>query len=161
MDIPANEQVKIQAQVFVPLLKAFQAELGQERANEIARKGITEFWHKVGQELGSQVKGSPIEKIVALMHMFAAGDTLDIQVIKQTPDALDINVNGCLYAQFYRELGEPELGFLMLCSPEVTLPIFESVAPGVQVTLSQTIMQGASHCDYRFRLKRKESQPQR
>lgn len=33
MDIPLIEQVKIQAQVLVPLVNALQAELGEERAN--------------------------------------------------------------------------------------------------------------------------------
>ena len=38
MGVSILEQSKIQAQVLVPLLKAFQVELGQERANEIARE---------------------------------------------------------------------------------------------------------------------------
>ncbi len=34
------EQTKIQAQVLVPLIKAFQAEMGEERANLIAKKAL-------------------------------------------------------------------------------------------------------------------------
>jgi hypothetical protein len=40
MDIPLIEQVKIQAQVLVPLVKTLQAELGEERANAIVRKAL-------------------------------------------------------------------------------------------------------------------------
>jgi hypothetical protein len=36
--IPVIQQAKIQAQVLVPLVKALQAELGEERANALVRK---------------------------------------------------------------------------------------------------------------------------
>jgi hypothetical protein len=35
MSIPVIEQAKIQAQVLVPLIKALQSELGEERANAL------------------------------------------------------------------------------------------------------------------------------
>ena len=34
MDVPVIEQIKIQAQVLVPLVKALQRELGEERAKD-------------------------------------------------------------------------------------------------------------------------------
>jgi hypothetical protein len=40
MGIPVIEQAKIQAQVLVPLIKALQAELGEERANALVRKAL-------------------------------------------------------------------------------------------------------------------------
>ena len=40
MSVSFLEQAKIQAQVLVPVLKAFQAEFGMDRANEIARKAL-------------------------------------------------------------------------------------------------------------------------
>lgn len=152
MDIPFIEQAKIQAQVLVPLIKAFQAELGEERANEIAREALGELYRKFGQEIGAQGEGSPTEKFVAASRIFSAGDALDIEVIRQTPDAFEFNVTGCRYAQFYKELGAPELGFLFLCSQD--FPMTEGFSPNLELTRTQTIMQGASHCDFRFRVKR-------
>jgi hypothetical protein len=49
MDIPLIEQVKIQAQVLVPLVKALQAELGEERANAIVRKALADLYRKYGE----------------------------------------------------------------------------------------------------------------
>lgn len=40
MGIPVLKQAKIQARVLVPLAKALQAELGEERANAIVRKAL-------------------------------------------------------------------------------------------------------------------------
>jgi hypothetical protein len=42
MSIPVIEQAKIQARVLVPLIKALQVELGEERANAIVRKALGE-----------------------------------------------------------------------------------------------------------------------
>ena len=85
---------------------------------------------------------------------YAAGDALDYEVIKQTPDAFELNVTGCRYAKFYKELGAPELGFLLICSSD--FPMAEGFGPDIQLTRTQTIMQGASHCDFRYALKKRE-----
>jgi hypothetical protein len=50
MDIPLIEQVKMQAQVLVPLIKALQAELGEERANAIVRKALGDLYRKYGEK---------------------------------------------------------------------------------------------------------------
>src|SRR5215475_3556252 len=47
------------------------------------------------------------------------------------------------------ELGEPELGFLLVCSQDFTFA--EGLGPDIKLTRTQTIMQGASHCDFRYR----------
>lgn len=156
MDIPLIEQIRIRAQVLVPLLKAFQSEIGPDRTNEIARKALRSYTHKLAQERRSQLKGNSMEKIAAWFSMCSAGDALDLEVLKQTPDAFEVNVTGCRYAQFYKELGEPELGFLFLCS--LDHPMTEGLTPDVQLTRTQTIMQGANHCDFRFQVKKEESQ---
>ena len=151
MAIPLIEQVKIQAQVLVPLVKALQAELGEERANAIVRKALGELYRKYGEKWwrtqGARDLG---EKVASAFEMFAAGDALEYEVVKKTPDALELNVTECRYAEFYKKLGAPELGFLLTCSADTDFFHTE----GVQLTRTQTIMQGASHCDFRYALKR-------
>ncbi len=34
------------------------------------------------------------------------------------PDGFEMDVTGCVYAQFFQQLGEPELGFLLMCSAD-------------------------------------------
>jgi len=80
---------------------------------------------------------------------FAEGDALDYSVRGQSQDTYAIDVTGCRYAQFYKELGEPELGFLLVCSSD--FPFVEGFGPGIKLTRTRTIMQGASHCDFRYR----------
>ena len=151
-DIPLIEQVKIQAQVLVPLVKALQAELGEERANAIVRKALGDLYRKYGEKFWRDQGARNVgEKLASAFEGFAAGDALDYEVIKQAPDAFEVNVTGCRYARFYKEMGAPELGFLLTCSADFSLA--EGYGDGVQLTRTQTIMQGASHCDFRYVLK--------
>ena len=155
MDIPLIEQVKIQAQILVPLVKALQAELGEERANEIVRKALGPLYRKYGEKWWrSQGERNLGEKVASAFEMFAAGDALEYEVIKQASDAFELNVTECQYAKFYKEIGAPELGLLLTCSAD-----FDHAAgfgADVQLTRTQTIMQGASHCDFRYALRQSE-----
>ena len=155
MDIPLIEQVKIQAQVLVPLVKALQAELGEERANAIVRKALGDLYRKYGEQWWrTQGARDPGEKMALVFDRFAAGDAMEYEVVKQAPDAFEVNVTQCHYAKFYTEIGAPELGFLLICSAD--FPMTEGFGADVQLTRTQTIMQGASHCDFRYVLKQSE-----
>ena len=87
--------------------------------------------------------------IASAWASFAKGDAVDYSVRAQSQDTYEIDVTGCRYAQFYKELGEPELGFLLVCSSD--FPFVEGFGPDIKLTRTRTIMQGASHCDFRYR----------
>ena len=150
MSIPVIEQAKIQAQVLVPLVKALQAELGEERANAIVRRALGDLYRGLGEKWRQAQQASSVgDNMAAAFATFAAGDALDYEVVKRSPDAFEVNVTGCRYAQFYKELGAPELGFLLICSSD--FPMAEGLGPDIKLTRTQTIMQGAGHCDFRYR----------
>jgi hypothetical protein len=48
MNIPLMEQARIQALVFVPMVKKLRAELGQERADAIAREARADDYRGFG-----------------------------------------------------------------------------------------------------------------
>ena len=151
MDIPLIEQVKIQAEALVPLVKALQAELGEDRANAIVRRALGALYRKYGEKWWrNQAAHSLREKVTSAFEMFAAGDALEYKVVKATPDAVELDVTGCRYAEFYKEIGAPELGFLLTCSGDTDFFHAEGFGTEVRLTVTQTIMQGASHCDFRW-----------
>jgi hypothetical protein len=153
MDISLLDRVKIQAQVLVPLVKALQAELGEERANTIVRKTLGDLYRKYGKKWWSaQVSNDVGKNMASHFDLYAAGGDFKWDVIKQTADAFEANVTECGYAKFYKAIGAPELGFLLVCSADY--PLVEGFGGDVQFTRTQTIMQGASHCDFRYALKR-------
>ena len=150
MGIPLIQQAKIQAQVLVPLVKALQTELGKERANALVRRALGDIYRRYGEEFWRTKNEKNLGKSVAsAFATFAREDALDYRVREQSQDAFEIDVTGCRYAEFYKELGEPELGFLLVCSADFAMA--EGFGPDIKLTRTQTIMQGASHCDFRFK----------
>ena len=151
MDIPLIEQVRIQAQVLVPLVKTLRAELGEERANALVRKALGALYRKYGEKWWrDQGERSLGEKVASAFEMFAAGGALDYEVLRETPDTVELNVTRCRYAEFYKSIGAPELGFLLTCSGDADFFHAEGFGAGVRLTVTQTIMQGASHCVFRY-----------
>ena len=150
MDVPVIQQAKIQAQVLVPLVKALQAELGEVRANDLVREALGDIYRRYGEEIWRTKNEKNLGKIMASgLATFAREDALDYRVIEQSQDAFEFDVTGCRYAEFYMELGEPELGFLLVCSAD--FPMAEGFGPDIKFMRTQTIMQGASHCDFRYK----------
>lgn len=153
MAVTLLEQRQIEANVLVPLIKAFQAEIGVERANAIARKVITDIARNQGEALAAQQgQGNPIEQMASGLSRFSAGGALEVEEVDRADDRYAFNITRCGYAEFYKRLGVPELGFLLSCSRDFALT--EGMSPHLQLTRTQTIMQGASHCDFRFQLKK-------
>jgi L-2-amino-thiazoline-4-carboxylic acid hydrolase len=148
--IPLIQQAKIQAQVLLPLVKALQAELGEERANALVRRALGDLYRRYGEEFWRTKNEKNLGKSMAsAFATFAREDALDYRVREQSQDAFEIDVTGCRYAEFYKELGEPELGFLLVCGADFTMA--EGFDPDIKLTRTQTIMQGASHCDFRYK----------
>jgi L-2-amino-thiazoline-4-carboxylic acid hydrolase len=159
MDIEVNEdisildQVKMQAQVLLPVIRAFRKELGNERANAIVRDALREWLRTVHQAVAEQTPGTPLEKWATMTAaaMPRIGDAIDVDFLKHDAEAMEFNVTGCRYADFFRALGEPELGGLLLCDGDVY--VAEAGSPDVEFRRTQTIMQGAKYCDFRYRMK--------
>jgi hypothetical protein len=150
VSVSVLEQAKIQAQVLVPLVKALQAELGEARANALVRNALRELYRRYGEEFWKAKNEKNLGKAVAsAFATYARDDALDYRVREQSEDAFAIDVTRCRYAEFYQALGAPELGFLLVCSADFDTA--EGFGGDVKLTRTQTIMQGASHCDFRYK----------
>jgi len=61
-------------------------------------------------------------------------------------------VTRCRFAEMYRGMGASDLGFLLSCSRDFSLS--EGYSDALHLERTQTIMQGAAFCDFRYRLAR-------
>src|SRR5215469_17758898 len=110
MDISIIQQVKIQAQVLVPLVKVLQAELGEDRANALVRRTLRDLYRRYGEEFWRAKNEPNVGKAVAsAFKSYAKDDALDYSVIDQSENAFAFDVTRCRYAEFFKELGEAEL----------------------------------------------------
>jgi hypothetical protein len=144
------ERRKIEGGVLIPMVQAFQKAIGKERANDIAREVIVELARQDGERWAQQF-GKDLAAMERVSGVWAGGGGLDIQPVAKSAGKLDFNVTRCQYAEFYKQLGLPELGALFHCSRDFAM--VEGFSPGLELERTQTIMQGASHCDFRFRRK--------
>jgi hypothetical protein len=158
-------RARIQAEVLVPLLRAFREELGVERANRIAWKGLekwrTDFIRESAKSLPAEASNT--ERFAVSLQAIKPdiGDAIDFKWLQgesvlegKINERIEFDITGCRFAQLFRALGEPELGFALLCAGDNTLTD-EVGKCDVEFKRTQTIMQGGDHCDFRFALKKK------
>ncbi len=148
---PYMQWVKSQTDVLVPLLRHLRAELGDERANSLVYPALREYMRKWISEFASKDSDNPIEnffKTSDRLEETFEGD-VDYDVLQQDDESFDLNVTRCRYAQLFRELGEPELGAILVC--EADNHIADLSAPAVKFSRLDTMMQGGTHCPFRYR----------
>lgn len=78
---------------------------------------------------------------------------MQIEILAQNAEEFSFNVLRCRYAEMYRALGMEKLGGVLSCSRDQAL--IEGFNPEIELTRTQTIMDGAAFCDFRYRLKGK------
>lgn len=146
------EQRKIEAQALIPLIEAFQARFGKAEARQVVQKVIEERALKQGQEIAREGAGTPLEKFILLIPTFSEEGALELEVLTHSADTYDFNVTRCRYAEFYEEMGANELGLILSCTRDLALA--RGISKRLELIRTQTIMQGAIHCDFRLRLKK-------
>ena len=145
------DKTRIQAQVLVPVMKALRAELGKEKADAIVKQALRDWSKHLFAAIGDGVQGSSRGKWAA-MHTAMAEITerdVAVEMRRHDADALEFDITRCRFAEFFRALGEPELGSLLICETD-----FDIAAAGsgeVGLTREQTIMQGAPSCTFRYK----------
>jgi hypothetical protein len=141
------ERRRIEAGVLIPMVQAFQRAFGKDRANEVAREVIRELARQDGSRWAGQF-GSDLKAMQKVAQLWSAGGALEIETLAAGDERLEFNVTRCRYAELFQELGLPELGALFHCSRDFAMA--GGFSPDIELERTQTLMQGASHCDFRF-----------
>lgn len=150
-DISMLDKVKIQAQVLVPVRRALRAELGRDKADALVRGALRDWSKQIFAGIADGIEGSPRRKFAAMNTAFA--DVTEREVTfdmhRRDKEALEFDIRSCRFAEFFKALGEPELGALLVCQTDIDI----ADAGGSEVSFSrtQTLMQGASCCNFRYK----------
>ncbi|NNE23263.1 MAG: L-2-amino-thiazoline-4-carboxylic acid hydrolase [Rhizobiales bacterium] len=153
---PYMKWVKSQADVLVPLLRHLRAELGVERANELVYPVLREYMKEWIVEFASKESDNPIVNFYKTSDRLEATFEGDVEysVLKHDDEKFDLNVTSCKYAEFFRQLDEPELGAILVC--EADNHIADLSAPNVEFSRTDTIMKGGACCPFRYRFYHQE-----
>jgi hypothetical protein len=145
------DKTRIQAQVLVPVVRALRAELGKEKADAIVTQALRDWSKQLFASIGDGIEGSPRRKWATVQSVWGevSGREVEVEVLRQDKEALDMDVTRCRFAEFFRALGEPDLGALLICETDFDIA---SVGEGeVSLERAQTIMRGAPSCTFRYR----------
>lgn len=151
-DVPRQsllQQRETEARIVGPLLRAFAAELGTEKTLELTRKVITSLAEQSGADLARALGHDSLEVFAQCLERWQEGRALELDILEQSAERLSFNVTRCRYAEMYRALGLADLGSSLSCQRDFAL--VQGFNPAIQLERTQTIMEGAAHCDFRFR----------
>lgn len=143
--LTALERMQVQMEYAVPLIRDLQRILGADTVNQA-----------LAQRIGDQVKAqdapgskADFSRMRAGAELFAEGDALDYEIIASDNDSFDMNVTRCGYTAMMEQLDARDIGHLLICNMDYPA----AAGLGMDLTRTQTQMQGAAYCDFRYRRK--------
>lgn len=142
---------EIEARILAPFVAALATEFDRARVVEILRETVIRVAREQGAALAAAQGGNALSQFAEATAAWSKDDALTIEVVAQSAERYDFNVTRCRYAEMYRDLGIPELGAVLSCNRDSSL--IEGYNPDVELTRTQTIMEGKSHCDFRYKRK--------
>ena len=148
--MPMLERRRIEATI----LKHVYETLKQSHGDEVARRTLADAVRRSSieqaAELAAKVGGNTsMQTFIDRQEQWRAGDALTVDVKEQTDKSYVYNVTRCRYAEMYREMGLGEIGHLLSCQRDATF--CEGYDKRLKLTRTQTIMQGATHCDFNYK----------
>jgi len=149
-DVGVLKRREIEARIVAPLIERLGEEFGADRVTEIAREVVVDVAMTQGGELAGALGGNDLDAFANSMENWTKGGALEMEVVEKTDDVFAFNVTRCRYAEMYQALGVPELGALFSCNRDGTM--VEGFNSNINFERTQTIMGGASHCDFRYTL---------
>jgi hypothetical protein len=144
---------KIEAEIIAPIYDEMRQAVGAERARDILRKAIRRAAVASGAELAERTPGgADLESFKPLFFaLWTKEDALTVEVVRDEPGVFDFNVTRCRYAETYRAMGLGSIGDILSCNRDGAF--CEGYDPRIELERTQTIMGGASYCDFRYRTK--------
>ncbi len=150
-ELPILEVRRIEANIIKPIYEEMVNALGEERAREILTTAINRDAVRQGAELAASTdEPNNLATFANLTGRWSKGDALTKENLHTSENQLDFNVTRCRYAETYRDMGLSHIGEILSCGRDGSL--CEGYNPDVTLTRTQTIMGGASHCDFRFKI---------
>ena len=145
--LPLLQQREIEAGVIAPLFCAFVAEVGEERAREIVGGVIRELAKQAG--CAAAASGNDLAHLKQAVAKWTEGGALELTVLRDDAEAFEFNVTRCRFAEMYTRLGLAHLGGLLSCARDASM--IDGFNPEIAFHRTQTIMEGAPHCDFRYK----------
>ena len=145
---------KIEAGIIAPIYEVMREKIGEELAQSILDTAIRRAAIDAGKTFAARTPGgTSLRTFQELQELWTQDDALTIEVVKATDEEFHYNVLRCRYAETYKEMGLGHIGHLLSCNRDGVF--CTGYDPRITLERTQTVMQGASHCDFKYRLNEK------
>jgi predicted ArsR family transcriptional regulator len=142
---------EIEARILKPFFEAVAEEIGLARAEELLARVVKQAATEVGRAMRDQAGSDDIEAFAGQWEPWFRGGALEIEEHERNNERWRFNVTRCRYAELYQALGMAHLGQTLSCNRDAAL--IEGFSEEIELKRTQTIMEGASHCDFHYRRK--------
>lgn len=139
---------EVEARFLKPLVEALSDEFGRERVLAIVGAAIVKLAQEQGAELHELMGGGSASHFIDSRRFWTKDDALEIEILEQNETRVSYNVTRCRYAELYQSLGLAEIGATLSCNRDFAL--IGGFNPEASLVRTQTIMEGATHCDFRY-----------
>jgi L-2-amino-thiazoline-4-carboxylic acid hydrolase-like protein len=143
------ERRRIEAAILKHVYDTLKTSHGVETANKTIAAAVRESAMEQARQLAAAVGGNTsLETFIDRQEPWLRGGSLEIDVKEKNDTRYRFNVTRCKYAEMYRDMGLGEIGHLLSCQRDGTF--CEGYDKRLKLKRTQTIMQGASHCDFDY-----------
>jgi len=143
------EKRTIEAEILKEVYETLKASHGEEVARKTVAEAVRRSAIEQARAFAAAAPGGPsLKAFQDVMPLWTKGGALEIEVREQTDSSFTFDVVRCRYAETYKAMGLGEIGHLLSCNRDGAF--CEGYDPRLKLRRSQTIMQGASHCDFRY-----------
>ncbi|PID44265.1 MAG: 2-amino-thiazoline-4-carboxylic acid hydrolase [Proteobacteria bacterium] len=138
----------IEALALAPVIEAVAQRIGKKEALAILQEVNEKEAFERGKAIRNQKGHTGIPELVEDVATWGKGGTLEMEVLEQTEKTYHFNITRCPYYEKYHELGLAEFGVALSCCRDK--PFARGFHPQLKLERSQTIMEGADYCDFRY-----------
>src|SRR5690349_8139519 len=144
------ERRKIEAEILKEVYETLKESHGVEVARQTVAEAVRRSAIEQARRLAATVPGgTSLQTFQDALPLWTQGGALEIEVKERTNKTFRFHVVRCRYAEAYQEMGLGEIGHLLSCNRDGAF--CEGYDAKLKLERSQTIMQGASHCDFKYR----------
>jgi hypothetical protein len=147
------EKRAIEALAIAPVIRAVSQRIGRDEALAILQAVNQQEASRRGRRMAEKMERNGIEELVDEVAGWGRGGVWEMEVLEQTPTTYFFNVTRCPYYEKYREMGLEEFGVGFSCCRDE--PFARGFNPQLRLERTETIMEGADHCDFRYYLEDK------
>lgn len=152
-DLPILERRRIEAMILKHVLDVITERSGRAEAEAVIGATCSRSAIEQGKALAEDLGHAPnLSDFADILPNWTKEDALEMDVLVTEPDQMAFNVTRCRYAEMYQEMGVGDIGHLLSCNRDGDFCV--GYNPEIELTRTQTIMKGASHCDFRYKMLR-------